>query len=105
MNRKIRYGHIPAGNPLANALMIVVGVLAVGAMFVLGLVAFLVVASIVLVLAGIVGIRIWWHNRKIHKEFYAGGKAGSAGSDPQIIDGEYYTVPTRSERERKEDHE
>jgi hypothetical protein len=85
--------------------MAVLGVLAIGAMLVLGLVAFLVVASIVVVLAAIVGLRIWWHNRRIHKEFYSGGKAVPRGNDPQIIDGEYYTVPTRSERERKEDRE
>lgn len=101
MNRKIRYGALPAGNPLTNALMVIVGVLAVSAIIVLGIVAFLVVASIILVLAVIVAIRVWWHNRKLRKEFDAGGRSGPGdGGDIQIIEGEYHTVSTRSERER-----
>lgn len=104
MNRKIRYGAMPAGNPITNVLMVVVGALAVGALIVLGIVAFLVVASIILVLAGIVGIRVWWHNRKLRKEFEAGGRSvPGVGRDTDVIEGEYYTTPTRSEREREGD--
>jgi hypothetical protein len=85
--------------------MAILGVLAIAALLVVGLVAFLLIASVVLILAGVVGVRMWWHERKIRKEFYSGGKAVPRGDDPQVIDGEYYTVPTRSERERKEDRE
>lgn len=104
LNRKIRYGAMPSGNPLTNALMVIVGALVIGALVVLGIVAFLVVASIIVVLAGIIGIRVWWHNRKLRKGFEAGGRsAPGAGRDIEIIEGEYYTTPTRTERERKGD--
>ena len=51
---------IPAGNPIANALVIIVGALAIGASIVLGFFAFIVLASIVLVLGAIIGLRVWW---------------------------------------------
>ena len=54
---------LPVGNPIANALLAIVGVLAVAASVVLGLVAFFVLGAIVVVLAAIIGIRLWWFNR------------------------------------------
>lgn len=83
----------PAGNPIANALVVIVGALAIGASIVLGFVAFVVLSSIVLIFAAIIGIRIWWFNRKL-------AKCGSAGMDgPQgpgkptgVIEGEYRVV-------------
>ena len=82
----------PAGNPIANALVIIVGAIAIGASIVLGFVAFVVLSSIVLIFAAIIGIRIWWFNRKL-------AKGGSAGDGPQgprkpagVIEGEYRVV-------------
>ena len=48
---------IPAGNPIANALVIIVGALAIGASIVLGFVAFVVLGSIVLILGSQAGWR------------------------------------------------
>ncbi len=62
----------PAGNPIANALVIIVGALAIGASIVLGFVAFVVLGSIVLILAAIVGTRLWWFNRKLQKAAASG---------------------------------
>lgn len=55
----------PAGNPIANALVIVVGALAIAASVVLGFFAFLVVLSLLTICAVILGIRIWWFRRSL----------------------------------------
>ena len=81
----------PAGNPIANALVIIVGALAIGASLVLGFVAFLVLGTIVLVLAAIVGIRVWWFNRKLQRE----GRVPGSPEQPApggVIEGEYHVV-------------
>ncbi len=83
----------PFGNPLANALVVLVGALAIGASVVLGFIAFVVLASLVLVLAAIIGIRVWWLNRKL--AFRA--RKGEAPPDEghvriHVIEGEYRDV-------------
>jgi hypothetical protein len=102
VNRRIGFSGVPTGNPLVNALMVVVGIVAMGAMVVLGIVAFLVVASILVVLAGIVGLRLWWIGRKLRK---ASGSAADPFRDDRIIEGEYRSVPTRTDRERLDRHD
>ncbi|HET6630125.1 MAG TPA: hypothetical protein VFG91_10150 [Woeseiaceae bacterium] len=102
VNRRIGFSGVAAGNPLVNALLVVVGVIAMGAMVVLGVVAFLVVASILVVLAGIVGLRLWWIGRKLRKA--SGGAAGPFRTD-KVIEGEYRRVPTGTERERHDRHD
>ena len=92
----------PAGNPIANALVIIVGAMAIGASIVLGFVAFVVLSSIVLIFAAIIGIRIWWVNRKLAK----GGSAGmdgpqGPGNPAGVIEGEYRVVV--EERDDSED--
>lgn len=80
----------PAGNPIANALVIVVGALAIGASIVLGFVAFVVLSSIILILAAVVGIRLWWFNRKLQKATASGQRDGTSVSG--VIEGEYHEV-------------
>ena len=83
---------MPAGNPIANALVIIVGVLAIGVSLVLGFVAFVVLASIVLVLGAIVSLRLWWLNRKFGAA--AARRSARAGQRGQsgVIEGEYHVV-------------
>lgn len=81
----------PAGNPIANVFVILVGALAIGVSVVLGFVAFVVLGSIVVVLAAIVGLRMWWFNRKIR------GAARQGGTKPRhtpagVIEGEFHVV-------------
>ena len=59
---------IPAGNPIANALVVIVGAFVIGASIVLGFVAFVVLGSIVLILGSIIGLRVWWFNRKLRRQ-------------------------------------
>jgi len=89
---------MPAGNPVANVLVIIVGALAIGASVVLGLVAFVVLGSIVAVLAGIVGLRLWWFNRKLAKQSqHAPGETRPAGGG--VIEGEFHVVNADSGRD------
>ncbi len=97
-HRRIKFSVPSVGNPLVNALMVVVGVIALGAMVVLGIVAFLVLAAILVVLAGIVGLRLWWLGRKLRKSPVDGRGRFRA---ERVIEGEYRRVPAERERERQ----
>ena len=90
-----------AGNPLANALMLVVGALAVGAAIVLGFLAFIVLAGIVVILASIVGIRLWWFNRRLRKNPATQNEGGPerAGNTTKVIEGEYRVLSTGKKRD------
>ena len=57
----------PAGNPIANIFVIIVGALVIGASIVLGFFAFMIIGSIVLIMASIIGLRVWWFKRKFRK--------------------------------------
>ena len=96
----IRYKNrqLPAGNPLANAIVVVVGVLAIGLSLLLGVVVFVALASLFLVLAAIVGIRLWWARRKLRK---AGGQRSQAGID--VIEGEFRVVSRELPRTSRDD--
>ena len=80
---------IPAGNPIANILVIIVGALAIGASIVLGFFAFVVLGSIVLVLGAIISLRVWWLKRKLGSTLQE-----QAGKPPPggVIEGEYHVV-------------
>ena len=78
--------NLSANNPLANLLVIVVGTMVIAASIVLGFFAFVVVASIVLVLAAVIRIRLWWQNR---------GRQGNPApnkSSGGVIEGEFSVV-------------
>lgn len=90
----------PAGNPIANALVIVVGALAIAASVVLGFFAFVVVASLVAICAAILGIRAWWFR-------HAPGRTAPQADAPQrgaesgnrakgnVIEGEFRVIEGR----------
>ncbi|MEX0975820.1 MAG: hypothetical protein WDZ50_01835 [Woeseia sp.] len=111
MNKKPEFRSIPTGNPLANALMLVVGALAVGAAIVLGFLAFIVLVGIVVVLAGVVGIRLWWFNRSLRKNRLRKngmhknsttqnvGNQANSGDSTKVIEGEYRVVSTGKQRD------
>jgi len=102
LNRRIRYARVPAGNPVVNALLAVAGAIVIGAALVFGFFAFIFLASLLLVLVSVVGIRLWWVGRRLRKSFEAASKAGAArdGSPRGVIEGEYHVVSTRRKRER-----
>jgi membrane protein implicated in regulation of membrane protease activity len=79
---------LSAGNPIANLLVIVAGALVIGVSVVLGFVAFVVLGSIVLMLASIVGLRLWWFNRKLRRQ-PSDTRARDAAGQIGVIEGEF----------------
>ena len=84
----------PAGNPIANIFVIVVGALAIGVSVVLGFFAFIVLGSVVAVLAAVVGLRLWWLNRKLRGRRPPDSTSG-------VIEGEYRVVDEDQRIERE----
>jgi len=89
----------PAGGPIANALVVIVGSLVIAASIFVGFFAFLILGSLLLVLAAVVSIRLWWLRRKIATGPLPGTstRPGAAGTR-QTIEGEYHVVIEEKER-------
>ena len=88
MNQFSRNRQVPTGNPIANALVVIVGALAIGLSFILGVVAFIALGAVLLVLGAIIGIRIWWMNRRMSRT-----RARQTSEQPSgVIEGEYRVV-------------
>ena len=75
-------------NPLANLLIIAAGIVVIGVSVVLGFFAFVALAAIVSVAAAIIGVRIWWFNRKLGRQSTQNAKA----SHTRTTAGEYKVV-------------
>ena len=94
----------PAGNPIANALVIVVGLLTIAASVVLGFFAFLVVATLVAICAAVLGMRAWWlrHRRdgtpttgtRSDREARAGRRTSG-----NVIEGEFQVIEGNKKRD------
>ena len=82
----------PAGNPIANVLVMIVGAVAIIASIVLGFFAFIFLIGVVLVMAAVIGVRVWWLNRKLRQS--NSGSAGEPGPRPSggVIEGEFVVV-------------
>lgn len=98
MNAHFSKRQLPAGNPLANALVVIVGALAIGASLILGVAALIVLGSIILVFAALVGIRVWWFNRRLSRQVKAANRDTRA-QQTEIIEGEYHVISTVSTRD------
>jgi len=93
VNQQFRYRQFPASNPLANVLVVIVGILVISLSLALGFVVFLGIAGFVLVMGIVMRIRNWWLGRA------AGGQKTTETADKQqptgqrqIIEGEYQEV-------------
>lgn len=97
MQDPFRNGQFPAGNPIANALVVIAGVFVIGLAIVLGVVAFVALGSVLLVLGAIIGIRVWWLNRRYRREFARQQPSGGRRTDGRVdvIEGEYREVRRR----------
>jgi len=100
LNQQFKHRQFPAGNPLANALVVVVGAVVIAVSFVLGIVAFVALASAVLVMAAIIGVRVWWLNRKLgaRQKTHVNQKRKSA-TGAEIIEGEFRVVGPDKDRD------
>lgn len=81
----------PAGNPIANIFVVLVGALVIGVSVVLGFVAFIVLGTIVAVLAAVIGLRLWWFNRKLGTEAQR-GSGDNRAAPGGVIEGEFHVV-------------
>jgi len=88
----------PAGNPIANIFVIIVGALAISASIVLGFFAFVIIGSIVLIMASIIGLRVWWFKRQMRGRMPPGSESTSAPAGG-VIEGEYRVVADDHEGE------
>ncbi len=82
-------------------LVVIVGALVIAAAVVLGVVAFVALGGIILVLAAVLGIRMWWLGRKLPKHSAAASGRGRFGSgDNTVIEGEYREVSVYPDEDR-----
>ncbi len=78
---------LPGGNPLANALVVILGAIVIGVSIVLGFFAFLALSAVILVAASAIGVRAWWIGRQMPKNAEPdGAKRG------EYIEGEFHVV-------------
>jgi uncharacterized membrane protein YphA (DoxX/SURF4 family) len=87
----------PAGNPIANVLVVIAGALVIGASIVLGFFAFVALSGIVLVSAAIIGIRVWWLKRKMERAMGDQGTQRPPGAPGGVIEGEFKVVDKDSD--------
>ena len=100
MIEQYRHKQFSANNPLANALVIIVGVVVIAVSLVLGVVAFVALLAMAIVMAAVIGARIWWLNRRLgsrRKNHVNQSRKTSAGGE--IIDGEFRVVSHERERD------
>ena len=102
MKQTYTYRGLPGSNPLANALVVLVGALVIAASIVLGFFAFVVLGGLFVILGAVIGLRVWWFNRKLRQQ--AGGAGGAATHAPGgVIEGEYEVVETPRPRAQRSD--
>lgn len=82
----------PAGNPIANAIVVVVGALAIAASVVLGFFAFLLLASLIAVFAAILGVRVWWYRRGLKRKGGATPGERRPTTRSEVIEGEFQVI-------------
>lgn len=103
MTQQLKQRQFPAGNPLANALVVVVGVLVIAVSFVLGLVALVALVTAAIVLAAIIGVRVWWLKRKLGAgQNYTANHNGESATGSEIIEGEFRVVGPGKDRDSTE---
>ena len=100
MTQQFKHRQFPAGNPLANVLVVIIGSIVIAVSLVLGFVAFIALAGAVLVAAAIIGVRLWWFNRRLggRRKDHANQYSGTAtGKD--VIEGEFRVVGTENDQD------
>lgn len=103
MTQQLKQRQFPAGNPLANALVVVVGVLVIAVSFVLGLVALVALVAAAIVLAAIIGVRVWWLKRKLGtRQNFTVNHKGESATGAEIIEGEFRVVGPNKDRDSTE---
>lgn len=79
-------------NPIANVFVVIVGALAIGASIVLGFFAFVALSGVILMMATVIGVRVWWISRKLRRASPVRDHASARANAPGVIEGEYRVV-------------
>jgi len=80
------------GNPIANALVVIVGALVIGVSIVLGFFAFLALGAVILVATAFVGARMWWLQRIRRNDSGVNDATGRQRSSGGVIEGEFQVI-------------
>jgi hypothetical protein len=93
LNQHFRQRPFQPGNPLANILVVIAGIVVISLSLTLGFFIFLGVATFLLITAAIVGVRNWWFRRTLNTKS-AGNRGQQAGKEEahQIIEGEFREI-------------
>ena len=83
---------LQTGNPFANLLVIVAGALLIGVSIVVSVFAFAVLGAVILFAAAIIGLRVWWVNRRLGRKLNWNTGRGDHAHRPDVIEGEYREV-------------
>jgi len=93
LNQHFRQRPFPAGNPLANALVVIVGIIVISLSLALGFIVFLGIAGFLLATALVVGLRNWFLGRRLASGAKRSGPgSGDAVRSRYVIEGEYLEV-------------
>ncbi len=85
-------------NPIANIFVVIIGTLAIAASIVLGFFAFLILTGVVLVMAAVIGLRVWWFKRNMQRNS-PDVRTGTPQAPGGIIEGEFEVVADEDEGE------
>lgn len=102
MNQQFRNRQLPTRNPLANLLVVVVGIIVISVSLALGFVVFVGIAGFMLVMAVIVTIRVWWAKRRFGAQ--KTGEAEQTAKPPpanRVIEGEFTEVSPPKEKDQR----
>lgn len=93
MNQQYRQRPFQAGNPLANILVVLAGIVVISLSLTLGFFIFLGITAFLLVTASIIGIRNWWFRRSLKRTAHsASPEQPRKQGQRQIIEGEFREV-------------
>lgn len=96
MNQQFRHRQFPAGNPLANALVVIVGIIVISLSLALGFFVFIGIAGFMLVMAAVISVRAWWLGKRFGATKDAEQvRTSSKRETHRIIEGEYHEVRSR----------
>jgi len=96
LNQQFRQRQFPAGNPLANILVVVAGIIIISLSLALGFFVFLGITAFVLVMAATMGIRNWWYRKRFSSRTGQEFRREKT-VHRQIIEGEYREIRRRRE--------
>jgi hypothetical protein len=103
LNRRISSKRISSGNPVANVVAAIVGMLVIGAFIVLGVFAAVALGAIILVFAAALGIRIWWLGRRLRGQAETSSERRRPGPDAAtVIEGEYRVISAEPKEKRQD---